>query len=431
MVISMDIKKNSLIKIGLCIGLFLCLNVSIGQAQETMPAFNTFQQAQAEVVWIVSSGSDEITSQGTFYVTLPDKFIYVLADADARYSEVSGYKNILGFQLTHGQVEYNYHPLSLFRVYENVFGRLLAIPKQPAIRLGEETLIGRRVQLYQGFDHSNYWFDLETNLPLRITNSSGELELNIRQYKVDSSNGVGINSVHLRVYQRQTEGLIVLENINGYWLPQQISLDEGDYTVTITFSNWQVLEEAFQLPKLETLASYLELAEQAYLAGDLKGIIENYKQVLRVDPFNIYAYAKLAYAYGELGNYLGAVESYQQWLMLDPQNPTALNNLAYTYLLAGNHIEDAIAMAHQAYQLEPGPHKLDTIGYGYYLNNEYDKALHYLEQASNELSGEALILCLEHLLLVYEAIADETAVEQVRQQIELLKMEMDDERPLF
>ena len=42
----------------------LCLNVSIGQAQETMPAF-TFQQAQAEVVWIVSSGSDEITSQGT------------------------------------------------------------------------------------------------------------------------------------------------------------------------------------------------------------------------------------------------------------------------------------------------------------------------------------------------------------------------------
>ena len=117
--------------------------------------------------------------------------------------------------------------------------------------------------------------------------------------------------------------------------------------------------------------------------------------------------------------------------MLDPQNPTALNNLAYTYLLAGNHIEDAIAMAHQAYQLEPGHHKLDTIGYGYYLNNEYDKALHYLEQASNELSGEALILCLEHLLLVYEAIADETAVEQVRQQIELLKMEMDDERPLF
>lgn len=431
----MNISKNKFVNLGLIIAFTICIFFGMSHnllyAQETTPSFQTYPQAQADLIWVTIEGTEESTGQGSFLVTLPDKFIYIIDD-NSGVAKVSGYKGVSGFHYYNGQVDYDYNSFPLFAVYESLFGLLLEATDKKGTWLSDGTIVGRQVQLYQMNDSQNtYWYDQETGIPLKIASRSGDNQLNLKQYKVEPYNAGEMVLVNLLVHDSTWDGFIILENLEGYWLPQTLFLTEDGITITIDYANWQLLEENFQIPDLEQLDKYLEQGHAAYQANDLEGIVTNFKQVLRIDPFNTMAYAYLAYAYGELDNYLGAVESYQQWLMLAPDNPTALNNLAYTYMLAGNFVEQAIAMAHQAYQINPTPYTLDTLGYGYYLIKDYEKALQYLEYAALELTGTPLVSALEHLILVYQALEDWENIAEYRQQIKALKMETENGGTLF
>ena len=116
-----------------------------------------------------------------------------------------------------------------------------------------------------------------------------------------------------------------------------------------------------------------------------------------------------------VGNYL-AQRSYQQW-DAGANHPAALNNLAYTYMLAESNLSEAINLAYKAVTLEPKASYLDTLGYGYYLVKDYDKALHYLLQAADQADHSKLADIYHHLVLVYGALNDQAEVDFYQQKI--------------
>ncbi len=176
-------------------------------------------------------------------------------------------------------------------------------------------------------------------------------------------------------------------------------------------------EQPLNLNGLEQLDHVLVQGQLAVEQGEHDQIIKYYRQLLNIDPYYTPAYVNLARSYGAVGNYLGAVESYQQWLMLEPDHPAALNNLAYTYMLNKTNMTEAINLAYKAVTLDPQASFLDTLGYGYYLVHDYDKALHYLLQASENADERELPEIYQHLILVYQALGNQAEVELYEQRL--------------
>ena len=140
--------------------------------------------------------------------------------------------------------------------------------------------------------------------------------------------------------------------------------------------------------------SWLKLSTQAPARGSFKSVV-----------------------YGSLGDALytsdrkdEAWEAYEQSLVLDPNNATALNNYAY-YLSVNNlKLEKAYEMSKKSLEFEPdNPSYLDTLGWIYYLMEDYDKALEYIASAA-EKGGSATVF--EHLGDVYEKLGDDEKAQE-------------------
>lgn len=87
-----------------------------------------------------------------------------------------------------------------------------------------------------------------------------------------------------------------------------------------------------------------------------------------------------------------AEENLQKAIKLSNKNPHVLNYLGYTWLEAGKNPNDAINMIIEAYQKMPYDGNIvDSIGWACYRLGLYDKAILYLEQASDMLPSNALI----------------------------------------
>ena len=105
-----------------------------------------------------------------------------------------------------------------------------------------------------------------------------------------------------------------------------------------------------------------------------------------------------------------AWQAYEQSLVLDPNNATALNNYAY-YLSVNNlNLDKAYEMSQKSLEFEPdNPSYLDTLGWIYYLLEDYDKALKYIASAA-EKGGSATVF--EHLGDVYDKLGDEEKAQE-------------------
>lgn len=105
-----------------------------------------------------------------------------------------------------------------------------------------------------------------------------------------------------------------------------------------------------------------------------------------------------------------AWQAYEQSLVLDPNNATALNNYAY-YLSVNNlNLDKAYEMSQKSLEFEPdNPSYLDTLGWIYYLLEDYDKALEYIASAA-EKGGSATVF--EHLGDVYDKLGDEEKAQE-------------------
>jgi len=69
-------------------------------------------------------------------------------------------------------------------------------------------------------------------------------------------------------------------------------------------------------------------------------------------------------------------------LSLDEENPSLKNALGYSMLLYSDNFEIAFNLIKEAYQATPNdPAVIDSMGWAFYLSNNYQEALIYIEQA--------------------------------------------------
>lgn len=409
--------RNKLSLVWMIVCLCLCCTITVA-AENIIPKFIDYNSAQADVVWKYISNDSEQLVNGILSVSLPDKFKLVVTDPDNYGQKIHGYQDLLAVHSPSGQIEYEYESIQLFNVYKTLFIRLLEMAKFPDIYLEDETVGGRTVARYQQENGFTYWFDRETNIPLRITDESGNNILSLRQYQVDANHKEGVESFTLVIRDDDWEGVIRLGKEEGHWYPMELQVGDGHTQILVELANWQLLDQSLVFPDLQQLDTLLKEGYDANDQNDHQSVINIFRQILNIDPYYIPGYIYLAFSYSELNNFLGTVENYQQWIALEPENTVALNNLAYTYMVAETNLSQAINMAYKAVSIDPKPNYLDTLGYGYYLVKDYNKALHYLLQAMRTDDEVVLLEVLEHICLVYEALEDQQQVANYRGMIE-------------
>ncbi len=119
-------------------------------------------------------------------------------------------------------------------------------------------------------------------------------------------------------------------------------------------------------------------------------------------PDMLYTRAMIAEKMGDID---GLEEDLRQLLRYDPNNAIALNSLGYTLLIRTNRIDEAYELIQQALQLKPDePAIIDSMGWILYRKGNYPAALARLEQAmslypDHEIAahlGEVLWVLGEH-----------------------------------
>jgi len=103
------------------------------------------------------------------------------------------------------------------------------------------------------------------------------------------------------------------------------------------------------------------------------------------------------------GRYGPAADAFRRLLAADPDNATAMNYLGYMLIDYNLDVTSGIAHVQQALKREPkNPAYLDSLGWGYFKQKEYHKALDLLLQAARALPTDPTLL--EHLGDTYQAL---------------------------
>ena len=119
---------------------------------------------------------------------------------------------------------------------------------------------------------------------------------------------------------------------------------------------------------------------------DYEGAIEIYSNLIRYSNYSAEEYADLLYkrgtSYERKKDFLKADEDLIESLKIDPDEPYVLNYLGYSWLERSYKIPEAMDMLKEAYSLrENDPYITDSIGWAYYLIEDFVNAKKYLEKA--------------------------------------------------
>tara|TARA_B100001142_G_scaffold199623_1_gene198353 strand:- start:821 stop:2506 length:1686 start_codon:yes stop_codon:yes gene_type:complete len=97
-------------------------------------------------------------------------------------------------------------------------------------------------------------------------------------------------------------------------------------------------------------------------------------------------------SYERIGKYENADKDLLHALILDPEDAYVLNYLAYSWLERDYKIDEAIEMLEKAYSLKNNdPYIIDSIGWAYYLINDYLKAEKFLKRAVELMPDDPIV----------------------------------------
>ncbi len=97
-------------------------------------------------------------------------------------------------------------------------------------------------------------------------------------------------------------------------------------------------------------------------------------------------------SYERNGDYINADKDLQASLKIDPSDAYVLNYLAYSWLEREYKINEAIEMLELAYNsTEDDPYIIDSIGWAYYLINDYPKAEEFLRRAVELMPDDPIV----------------------------------------
>ena len=97
-------------------------------------------------------------------------------------------------------------------------------------------------------------------------------------------------------------------------------------------------------------------------------------------------------SYERLKDFANADKDLQQSLLINPNDAYVLNYLAYSWLERGYKINKAIEMLEKAYEQEnDDPYIIDSIGWAYYLVNDFIKAEMFLKRAVQLMPDDPIV----------------------------------------
>ena len=201
------------------------------------------------------------------------------------------------------------------------------------------------------------------------------------------------------------EELGLLKEANRYYA--QVPKDSGSYFI----SRMKMIENMNTLKDYNGAEQNLRLLLQDYpdntqLLTDLGNIassmnknneaIEIYQKALKssrnVDNSMWPIYYSLAVSYDRTNQKNKAEDNLKMALNLSNRNPNVLNYLGYSWLTENKNVDEAVRMIVEAFRQSPFEgHIIDSLGWVFYRIGEYDKAIAYLERASDMNPGNAVI----------------------------------------
>ena len=158
--------------------------------------------------------------------------------------------------------------------------------------------------------------------------------------------------------------------------------------------------------------SFLERQEQYEQAEAL------YLRGIEIEPQNVDLLFRLGVVYDKTGRKEAVIKQMKDIIEIAPDDANALNYLGYTYAEMGVKLDEARQLIEKALQIEPdNGYITDSLGWVYYQQGEYEKAIALLIRAV-ELSPDDSIL-LEHLGDAYRRNGDtEKALDAYRRSLE-------------
>ncbi len=97
-------------------------------------------------------------------------------------------------------------------------------------------------------------------------------------------------------------------------------------------------------------------------------------------------------SYERKGDYENADKDLLESLKIDPNDAYVLNYLAYSWLERDYKIDEAMNMLETAYSLKSNdPYIIDSIGWAYYLINDYTKAEEFLKRAVELMPNDPIV----------------------------------------
>ena len=130
--------------------------------------------------------------------------------------------------------------------------------------------------------------------------------------------------------------------------------------------------------------------------GDTDKALESIQHGLKIDNENDQLYFRLGVIFDKMGRKNDSIDAMKTALKLDPKNPSALNYLGYTYADLGQNLDDAEQLIRQALTYKPDDgYIIDSLGWVYYKQGLFSKAMEYLEKAEKLVPEDPTIM--EHI----------------------------------
>ena len=197
-----------------------------------------------------------------------------------------------------------------------------------------------------------------------------------------------------------TKTLKILESFNKkdefyYWFKlkkeaQIISRKQGK-DKSLDFINLN-----FKKIKNPSIKIVFDIANFNKNAKKYKEAIKYYDQIISKIDINSKLYAEILYrrggSYERLGDYVSSDKDLLKSLEVNPDDAYVLNYLAYSWLEREYKIDLSLQMLEKAYtERNNDPYIIDSIGWAYYLIDDYVKAENFLKRAVELMPEDPIV----------------------------------------
>ena len=180
-----------------------------------------------------------------------------------------------------------------------------------------------------------------------------------------------------------------------YWFKlkkeSQIILKKSDQETSLNFIN-----KKFKTIKNPNKKFLFDIANMHKNAKRYIEAISFYDQILSKMDVNSDLYAEILYrrggSYERSGDYIKADKDLLKSLEANPDDAYVLNYLAYSWLEREHKIDTALKMLEKAYAARSNdPYIIDSIGWAYYLVDEYERAENFLKRAVELMPQDPIV----------------------------------------